>query len=215
MKVSVLLPTRNRREFLPRAIASVVAQTHEDWELVLYDVSDEPVRDLVPADDRIRYERGEALGPAADFQACLDRATGTLIHPMGDDDELPPQALGVAVLELGSCEWLVARTHLRTEEGAVYDSRGGDEASLAATLAGEYMLGGAVYWRKRLSDKVGGFDSDFDGAADFDLYVRFARAAPPRIIADVLYLYTNHAGTDSNVRAAHQQAQAARIRSLL
>jgi len=35
MKISLLMPTKNRREFLPRAIASVLAQDYQDWELLI------------------------------------------------------------------------------------------------------------------------------------------------------------------------------------
>lgn len=215
VKVSILTPTRNRREFLPRALASVRAQSHQNWQLILYDVSDEPISYLVPTDPRIHYYRGEAAGPAADFQFCLEHATGDLIHPFADDDELPFHALATAVNAIGDAEWLVGMTELRGEDGSAFAYRGGDEYSLSCTLAGEYMLGGAVYWRKSLSDRVGGFRTEFDGAADFDLYVRFAHAARPVFVSDLLYLYTNHSGTDSNVRAANQQQQSAKVRSLL
>lgn len=215
MKVSLLTPTRNRRHFLPRALASVLAQTHADWELLVHDVSDEPVRDLVPHDPRILYSRGEPRGPALDFQACLDMATGDLVHPFADDDRLVPHALETAVREIGEHEWLVARTVIETEDGQVVCHRGGDWQSVEATVAGSYMLGGAIYWRPSLSDRVGGFDAAFDGAADFDLYARFARTAEPRVIPDVLYRYTDHAGTDSRVRADNQQQQSALIRERL
>lgn len=214
MKVSILTPTKDRPGFVERAIASVRAQSYQDWELILYDVGERSILDRVPRDSRIRYRRGVAEGPAADFDWCLRQATGDLVHPLSDDDELPSYALAHAVSEISDHEWLIGSTVLRNEAGDVFAYRGGTREALTATLAGEYMLGGAVYWRKTLSDRVGGFRAEYDGAADFDLYLRFARAAEPRIIPDVLYLYTDHAGTDSRVRAENQQHQSARIRSL-
>ncbi|MCH8149572.1 MAG: glycosyltransferase family 2 protein [Planctomycetes bacterium] len=35
--VSIVLPTYNRAHLLPRAIDSIIAQTMEDWEIVLVD----------------------------------------------------------------------------------------------------------------------------------------------------------------------------------
>lgn len=215
MKVSVLTPTWNRRDFLPRAVRSVLAQTHKDWEMIVYDVSDTPVRDVMPDDNRVVYLRGERAGPAADFQRCLDHATGDLVHPLGDDDQLAADALETAAREIGDHDWLVGVTELRNESGHVFAHRGGTPEALAATVAGEYMLGGAVYWRKPLSDTLGGFDTRYDGAADFDLYVRFARASTPKLVSQVMYLYTDHAGTDSRVNAQRQQEASGRIRSVL
>src|SRR6202044_3757817 len=48
--VSVIMPTFNRREFLEPAIASVFAQTFEDWELIIADDgSSEPTRGYLRA----------------------------------------------------------------------------------------------------------------------------------------------------------------------
>lgn len=206
MKVSVLTPTRNRPQFIARAVASVMAQTHTDWELVVHDVSDTPIRQLLPDDPRITYSAGVARGPALDFQSCLGRATGEIIHPLADDDTLPAHALATAVRAIQDRDWLVARTVLRDLEGNVLCHRGGDAESVRSTRDGSYMLGGAIYWRKDLTDRLGGFSAAYDGAADFDLYARFIRHTWPAIIPDVLYQYTDWAGTDSRVRAGNQRA---------
>ena len=37
MKFSIIIPTYNRAAFLPKAIESVLAQTYNDWELIIVD----------------------------------------------------------------------------------------------------------------------------------------------------------------------------------
>lgn len=164
----------------------------------------------MPDDPRIRYVEGTRAGPAADFQAALDLAGGRIIHPLSDDDRLPPHALETAAGALGEHDWLIGGTVINGANGP-WAIRGGRPSHITDTREGRYMLGGAVYWRKELSDRVGGFNSEFDGAADFDLYLRFLDAAEPALTRQVLYLYTDHAGSDSRANAARQQDASRRI----
>ena len=65
--VSVILPTFNRAYCLPRAIDSVLAQSHQDFEIVLVDDgSTDNTRELVAQryghDPRIRYIHTENKG---------------------------------------------------------------------------------------------------------------------------------------------------------
>lgn len=210
MKFTILTPTKDRPEFIGRALASVVNQSHPDWELIVNDVGERSIIRLLPDDDRIRYLRGRARGPARDFQRCLDFATGEVVTPLSDDDQLHPKALEIVAANLGEADWLVAGTILEANDRVVA-FRGGTEESVDQTLAGQFMLGGAVYWRRSLSDELGGFDERFDGAADFDLYARFARHVRPKVIPEVLYVYTDHAGTDTRLRMEVQSQRSVEI----
>lgn len=212
-RFSLLTPTRDRPDWLPKCIASVLAQGFADWEQIVYDCGTEPVEHLIPDDKRIRYVRGESRGPAADFQAALDHATGEIVHPLSDDDRLAPRALQFAAAAIEDKDWLVGRTVLVDQSGMPVALRGGTWADIEATRYGQYMLGGAVYWRKSLTDSLGGFDSSFDGAADFDLYTRFLRHSEPARTKQILYLYTAHPDTDSVVNAERQNDATQRVRS--
>ena len=172
-----------------------------------------PVKQLLPSDPRIRYVAAPpAQGPARDFQRALDLCTGEVVHPLADDDMLKRDALEIASSEIGEHQWLVGATTLYDPDGQPWATRGGTRESFDQTMAGEFMLGGAVYWRRELTERIGGFDADFDGAADVDLYMRMGRDSVPKIIPDVLYLYRDHPGTDSRVRAQNQARQVRRIR---
>ena len=205
---SVLTPTLNRPRFLERAIQSVLRQGYQDWEQIVYNVG-QPVD--VPDDPRIVLRYGEKRGPAADFQAALDLATGRIVVPLADDDRLAPHALERALELIGDREWLCARTVLVNDDGIPVALRGGTRDSVDMTRQGSYMLGGAIFWRKTLSDRVGGFNSEFDGAADFDLYLRFLDASEPALSDEILYLYSDHALTDTRVNAGRQNDASRRI----
>lgn len=212
MRLSVVTATRNRPDWIARCVASVQAQTFGDFEHVIYDVSDTPIRGLLPDDQRIRYVRGDApRGVVVDWNIAWGLARGAIVTALSDDDQLAANALETVAARIGEAEWLVAQTVILDEHGNPICYRGGTQASLDETMARDYMLGGAIYFRPSLLERVGGLNDAYEGAADVDLYMRFARAATPVLITDVLYLYTDHPGTDSRVRADHQRQQVARI----
>lgn len=97
MKVSILLPTRNRLELLRLAIESVRMQDYADWEILISDnASDEDIGEHVRklADPRIKTRRFDELVPVTEnWNAALECATGDYIIMLGDDDVLVPGGL--------------------------------------------------------------------------------------------------------------------------
>lgn len=210
-RFSLLTPTRDRREWLPRCIQSALDQTFTDWEMVVYDNGTDDVSDLIPDNRRVRYVRGPADGPADAFQKALDLARGEIIHPFSDDDQLVPDALETVDREIGDHAWLTGLTSFEISTGHVLFTLGG-ELDLNR-LQQDYYLGGAVYWKRHLTDRLGGFNAAYDGAADYDLYLRFALDGPPKHVPKILYRYTDHPGTDSKVRTGNQMEKTALIRA--
>src|SRR6202041_2143434 len=58
--VSCIMPTADRRAFVPESIRLFLAQDYPQRELVILDDGADPVADLLPRDGRIRYIRGES-----------------------------------------------------------------------------------------------------------------------------------------------------------
>lgn len=92
MKISVLLPTRDRLELLRHAVESVRRQRHDDWEIVVSDnASTEDVAGYVRSlgDSRIVYLRHDRFLSVTDnWNAALAGATGDYVIMLGDDDAL-------------------------------------------------------------------------------------------------------------------------------
>ena len=95
-KISFIMPAWKAR-FLQEAVASIVAQTCPDWELVVVDdCSPEPLREIVENfdDPRIRYIRNEKnLGGenlVRQWNHCITFATGDYIVLAADDDVYRP-----------------------------------------------------------------------------------------------------------------------------
>lgn len=98
-RTSIIIPVYNAAGTVQRAIRSVLAQTDEDWQLIVVDdcSSDgtlQQVRMLTQHDPRfVVLQQAENSGPSAARNRGLDHAHGDFICFLDSDDELLPDAL--------------------------------------------------------------------------------------------------------------------------
>ncbi|MBS0615251.1 MAG: glycosyltransferase family 2 protein [Verrucomicrobia bacterium] len=90
MKFSVLLPTRNRLEYLKYAIDSVLHQDYQNWEIIVSDNhSEENIKQHIDQlnDNRIKYFRTDSFIPVtANWNNAMDKSMGDYVIMLGDDD---------------------------------------------------------------------------------------------------------------------------------
>lgn len=100
MKFSVTIPAY-KSQFLYDAVESVLAQTYEDWELIIVDdCSPENLYSIIESlleDSRIHYFRNNqncgAENVVDNWNICLGYCTGDYVICMGDDDRFKPNCL--------------------------------------------------------------------------------------------------------------------------
>ena len=99
--VSCIMPTSDRRAFVPQAIRCFLRQDYGRRELVVLDDGRDPIGDLVPDDPRIVYRRLEERMLIGDKRnvAC-ELARGDVIAHWDDDDWSAPHRLAYQVSEL-------------------------------------------------------------------------------------------------------------------
>jgi glycosyltransferase involved in cell wall biosynthesis len=96
--ISCIMPTYNRRAFVPQAIAYFLRQDYPERELIIVDDGDDPVADVIPDDGRIRYLRlptRHTVGAKRNL-AC-EAARGEIIAHWDDDDWHAPHRLSYQV----------------------------------------------------------------------------------------------------------------------
>jgi glycosyltransferase involved in cell wall biosynthesis len=94
--ITCIMPTRNRRAFVPQAIGYFLRQDYEAKELIILDDGDDPVADLIPDHPRVRYVRLEQrLALGAKRNRCVELARGDLILHWDDDDWHAPQRISL------------------------------------------------------------------------------------------------------------------------
>jgi glycosyltransferase involved in cell wall biosynthesis len=98
LAATIIIPTHDRPELLERAVASALAQTVRDIQVVVVDDgSAEPVR-LERPDPRLLVLRNpQALGASAARNLGLEVAAGPWVTFTDDDDELLPDMVQVSL----------------------------------------------------------------------------------------------------------------------
>ncbi|MDB4077179.1 glycosyltransferase [Porticoccaceae bacterium] len=114
MKISVLIPTFNREDFLQYTLESCTSQKSDDVEFVVCDDAstdntEQMVKQFSVSDARVRYVRQpENLGMLANFEAGLTHCRNEYIFALGADDALMPNSIATIldILATTKCELL-------------------------------------------------------------------------------------------------------------
>lgn len=95
-KISVIIPCYNQAAYLPKAVASIKAQTFTDWECLIIDDgstdnSADIARNLANNDKRIYMLQKENGGSASARDMGLQHAKGEYIQFLDADDTIAPE----------------------------------------------------------------------------------------------------------------------------
>ena len=176
--VSVVVAVYNGEATIRAALASLVAQDYEPFDIVVVDDgSTDGTADVVREFDTVDYVRQENSGPGAARNAGVARARGTLLAFLDADDEAVPRKLSLqadylqrnpavgCVVGRQEVEFVGIEQPAWLQRDAVF----GDLAGIGFTTA---MI------RRESFEAVGGFDPDrrLQGSEDRDLMVRLRAA---------------------------------------
>ena len=181
IKVSVIMPVRDRAATVMAAIESVLAQTYAHFELLIVDDGsvDSTLSVLESVgDDRVRVMRFEqGQGVSAARNAALGQASGQVVAYLDSDNTWDERYLaamvGVHLREPGACGWYCAQSLYRGEQTRPFAIRFG--AFNPALLANRnYIDLNAFCHTRAVLDRVGGFDQALRRFVDWDLIRRIA-----------------------------------------
>jgi len=143
--VSCIMPTHNRRRFVPQAIRYFLRQDYGRRELIIVDDGEDAVGDLMPDDERIRYvrlKRKRTLGAKRNLACQMSR--GELIAHWDDDDWFAPERLRVQVKELLAADADVCGTR----ELLYYDLKGRAWLYRYPVERRPWLVGGTLLYRR-------------------------------------------------------------------
>lgn len=127
-KLSFIVPTYNRRNFLPINLKSLLSQTERDIEIIVINDHGYDVSDIVDSfnDNRIKYFYNDKnLGLAGSRNVGLKNVTGDYVAMIDDDDGATPYFAEVMLRELKNSDYNIAycdsvRTHQKQDQNGDY-----------------------------------------------------------------------------------------------
>jgi len=192
VKFTVAIVCLNAQRHIAEALESVGAQAGEDFELLVIDggSTDETLAIVAEyakrSGDRVRVvsEPDEGLFDA--MNKALRLAAGEYIVYLGSDDHLVPGALAAvgSALDADPVDIVCGAVRVIGEGGGWTESpRLVIRRGLPRSAPARHQ---SIYVRRDLAEHVGGFDTRYRIAADYDLYLRLKAAGAREMLVDSL-----------------------------
>ena len=192
MKISVIIPTYNRKKYIKRAIDSVIRQSYKPFEIIVIDDgSTDGTYELIKqsySSSQISLEKQINSGVSSARNKGIKLANGDWIAFLDSDDEWFENKLELQVREIKKSKtFMICHTNeiwirngIRVNQMKKHQKYGG--AIFKKCLDMCRISPSSVMIHRRIFDEIGLFDEDLIICEDYDLWLRISSKYP------VLYL---------------------------
>jgi glycosyltransferase involved in cell wall biosynthesis len=219
---SVMIPTYNCAQFLRTTLENVLAQDPGSDRMQIEVVDDASNDDPASIVDDIGHGRVEFFqqpsnqGQIPNLASCVERARGEIVHILHGDDYVLPgyyEALerGFASsprVGAAFCRWKIVDEGGRdvTVAEPEEDRAGIIEDALTRLASEQRIVTPAISVRRKVWERLGGFDSRLRCAEDWEMWVRIAADYDVWYEPQLLAAYRRHgqSNTSRNTRNAEE-----------
>ena len=208
MKISVIIPTYNRKKTLARAIQSVINQSLSPFEiLIIDDGSNDGTEEWVKENfQNIKYIYQNNRGVSSARNIGIENANGDWVAFLDSDDEWLPNKLHEQLKAIESNPevkffhtneiWI--RNGIRVNQMKKHKKYGGYIFEKCLDMC--RVSPSSVLIQKEVFDNIGVFDESLRVCEDYDLWLRITSKYPV-VFLDVplIYKYGGHADQLSKV----------------
>lgn len=184
IKVSVVIPYRDRVSTLSEAVSSVNAQSHRNLEVIVIDDShdagnptDKLLESLVVDPDiPIRIVENLKTGVSSARNLGINLSQGEFIAFLDSDDFFLPTKIATQLIEIVKCDALFSHTnYIRIEEqtGSICDTSANSGSRALETLADNCTVATPTVMLKKLVGIENLFDPSILLGEDSDAWIRF------------------------------------------
>jgi glycosyltransferase involved in cell wall biosynthesis len=212
-KVSVIIPTYNRSDYILEAVESILIQTYRDFEIIIIDDgSTDDTRDVLSAQieaGTIRYIYQENRSKSAARNHGIRQAKGEYIAFLDSDDLFTPTKLAKQVVfldehpDIGFVHSWYSKfddtgNHLGTRDTSRYTGWVYPEILLSWSVL---MAVPCMMMRKDVLEAVDGFDENQKWGEDLDIWRRITKRYPIDLVPEALTKVRVHPGNLSKSKA--------------
>ena len=200
-KVSIVLPTYNGERFITDAIESIIAQTYDNWELIIVnDCSSDGTVSIIEKylrnDTRIRLINNEKnLKLPNSLNVGFKNAKGNLLTWTSDDNLYFPSAIEDMVNTIkssGNIMLAYADCNIINEAG--------NQIGIALLPSPYHIvlgnnIGACFLYTREAYEKVGNYDDDLFLAEDYDYWIRIYQKGEFKHLEKILYSCRRHSAS--------------------
>jgi len=213
--ISIITPVYNvDPKWIEKAIKSVETQWYDNWELCIADdcSTNEATKKYLKSinNPKIKVKfLNKNLNISGASNAALELANGDYIALLDNDDELTPNALYemVKVINNSNADFIYSDEDFISPDGVYCNPHFKPDFSPDLLLSNNYITHFSCF-KKELLDRVGYFKSEYDGAQDYDLFLRLTEKTDKIYhIQKILYHWRMIEGSTSASEDAKPEAK--------
>lgn len=200
--ISIVLPVYNGERFLRASIDSVIAQTYQNWELLVVDdcstdSTAEIVTEYVQRDRRIKYYKNEVnLRLPRNLNRGFSLAQGSYLTWTSDDNVFRPTAIEKMYNALKAnpeAQFAYASCDITDEEDNVIEYMM-LYPGIEKKAVGWNPVGACFLYTRKVYETVGEYDPDALYVEDFDYWQRIFMRFKVVPVYEILYSYRSQKG---------------------
>lgn len=221
-RISFIMPTFNRADYIAESIHSIMMQMDaEDELIVVNDGSTDQTQQVVAVfGDRLSYVSQENAGKSVALNLALSQTDGQFVWICDDDDLLRPGVVDLMMAKITdtSADMVFGGyTRFRTEAGKAIDMGTGywpdlTSGSLARhILEDSFVMHNASLVRRDAYERMGPFDERMLRSQDYEMFVRLALGASIDFVDAIVFDQRKHEGARGPAKVLHTASKSASV----
>ena len=226
MKISIITPTLNSINFLPKCMDSILnKQNYQNFEWILVDGgSIDGTLEFIKKnnDNRIKLFHENSGHSTKAYNYGISKATGEIIGTLGSDDVFKPKIFQKIIyyFENKSVFWIVGRNEIINQNNQIvrsiitnFKNKKLRKYCYKSLTINNFFSMQSIFWRKEfMPEKVGYFnEKNFIDSSDYEMWLKMAKVEKPLIVEDIFSYFRVHKTNITSKGSFDQMKQMAEI----
>ena len=225
--LTIVTPSFNKVSFIEQTIQSVLTQRGDfTFEYIVIDggSTDGTLDILKKYEGQLEWVSEPDEGMYDALNKGFRQAQGEIVASLDADDVYTPNAFQTVLTYFRrhpDVNWVYGKCRIVDENGreikqwiTAYKNLLLRHYSYRVLLCENFISGPTVFFRRKVLDEVGYFDTRFKLAADYEYWLRLGQRYPAGVIDEYLAHFRSYGGSTSNPRYREQFAEELRIAAL-